>query len=90
MSINKVGLDDNEFKTAFLEGKLCIDCTEIKLTQKGAAEPRVYILPGFILTNPENGAEARLVCKRDSCSPYDPFANIMQTSSVNSGELFPD
>lgn len=90
MSINKVGLDDDGFKTAFLEGKLSIDCTEIKLTQKGATEPRVYTSPGFILTNSENGAEARLVCKRDPGFPYDPFANIMQTSSVNSGELFPD
>lgn len=90
MSINKIGLDDDGFKIAFLEGKLSIDCPEIKLIQKGATEPKVYTSPGFILINPENGAEARLVCKRDPGTPYNPFANIMQASSVNSGELFPD
>lgn len=90
MSINKVGLDDDGFKVAFLEGKLAIDCLEIKLTQKGDTEPRVYTQPGFILVSPETGSEARLVCKRDPGSPYDPFANIKQASGINSGELFPD
>lgn len=90
MSINKVGIDDDGFKIAFLEGKLSIDCLEIKLTQKGTTEPKVYTSPGFILTNPESGAEARLVCKRDPGTPYDPFVNIMRASSVNSGEIFPE
>lgn len=90
MSFNKIGLDDDGFKTAFLEGKLSIDCLEIKLIQKGVIEPRVYVSPGFILSNPESGAEARLVFKREANSPYNPLANLMQDSYVNSGELFPD
>lgn len=90
MFINKVGLDDDDFKIAFLEGKLSIDCLEIKLIQKGTTEPHVYTLPGYILANPVSGAEARLVCKRDLGSSYDPFANIKQAFSVNSGELLPD
>lgn len=90
MSINKVGLDDDEFKTAFLEGKLSIDCLEIKLTQKGAAEPRVFSSPGFIQASSETGLEARLVLKRDPDFPYDPFSSIKQMFSVHSGELFPD
>lgn len=90
MSINKVGLDDDEFKSAFLEGKLSIDCLEIKLTQKGAAEPRVFSSPGFIQASSETGLEARLVLKRDPGVPYDPFSSIKQMFSVHSGELFPD
>lgn len=90
MTINKVGLDDDGFKIAFLEGKLSIDCLEIKLTQKGATEPKIYASPGFILANPESGAEARLVCKRGPDSTYDPFADMMRATSINSGELFPE
>ena len=52
MSINKVGLDDDGFKIAFLEGKLSIDCLEIKLTQKGATEPKVYSLAGVHSSRP--------------------------------------
>lgn len=51
MSLNKVSLDDDGFKITFLEGKLSIDCLEIKLTQKGSTEPKVYTSPGFILAN---------------------------------------
>jgi hypothetical protein len=65
MSINKVSLVDDGFKTAFLEGTLSIDCREIKLTQKGGTEPRVFSSTGFILVNAESGAKARLVIKRD-------------------------
>ncbi len=90
MSINRVGIDDDGFKGAFLEGKLSIDCLEIKLTQKGADDPRVYSSAGFILANPESGAEARLVLKRDPCDPYDPFSSLREMSSFHPGELFPD
>lgn len=90
MSIMSVSLADDGFKNAFLEGKLSIDCVEIRLTQKGSAEPRVYSSAGFIRADPELGAEARLVFKRDPSSPYDIFASFREMSSVHSGELIPD
>lgn len=90
MSINKASLADDGFKTAFLEGTLAIDCLEIKLTQKGATEPREFCATGFILVSAENGAEARMVIKRDHKSaPYDLFTNMSEALSVRSGELFP-
>lgn len=90
MLIDKVGLDSDAFKKSFLEGKLSIDCLEIKLTQKGVTEPRVYLSPGFMLANPETGVEARLVFKRDPGSAYDPFGGIKEALSVSSGELLPE
>ncbi|MCU6434894.1 hypothetical protein LPB67_14045 [Undibacterium sp. Jales W-56] len=88
MSIESVSLADDVFKSSFLEGKLSIDCVEIKLTQKGSPDPRVYSSAGFIRVDPEFGAEARLVFKRDPSNPYDPFASLMEMSSMRSGELY--
>lgn len=90
MSINKVSLADDEFKTAFLEGTLAIDCLEIKLIQKGVTEPREFSSTGFLLVSAANGAEARLVIKRDPEAPFDHFANMAAELSVRSGELFPN
>jgi len=90
MLINKISLDDDGFKNAFLEGKFVIDCVEIKLTQNGSPLPRVYSSPGFILVTPEFGAEARMVVKRDISEPYDPLATLVEQFSVSSGVLFPE
>ena len=90
MSIKAIDLKDEGFKVAFLEGNFAIDCLEIKLTQIRTDDPQKYCSPGYILVSPENGAEMRLVIKRDHDVPHDIFANIRQASSVNSGELFPE
>jgi hypothetical protein len=90
MDIKKTDLADKGFKTAFLEGKLSIDCLSIKLTQQGSPQPRVYEAPGYLLVGPEIGVECRLVVKRGPDHPYEPFREFVQASKVAVGELIPD
>lgn len=90
MGIRKISLEDDDFKLAFIRGTLAIDCLEITLTQKGSSEPRIYQVAGSIFVSPENGAEARLVWKRDDEHPYDPFGSLNAAQSVKSGQLFSD
>ena len=89
MAIQKISLEDDDFKLAFIQGKLAIDCLEITLTQNAAANPRIYTATGSILASPENGAEARLVWKRDAAHPYDQIAILNAMQQVRSGELIP-
>lgn len=86
----KLSLNDDEFKNSFISGRFVIDCLEIKLTQNGLADPKVYVSPGYIQITPENGAEARLVCPRGKTDEYDPFESLRNLTSVQSGELFPE
>ena len=61
MAIQKISLEDDDFKLAFIQGTLAIDCLEITLTQNATDKPRIYTAAGSIFASPENGAEARLV-----------------------------
>ncbi len=89
MAIQKISLEDDEFKLAFIQGTLAIDCLEITLTQNATDSPRIYTAAGSIFASPENGAEARLVWKRDSNHPYNQFAILNAMQRVKSGELIP-
>lgn len=89
MAIGKISLEDDDFKLAFIQGTLAIDCLEITLTQNTTDSPRIYKASGSIFVNPENGAEARLVWKRDEDHAYDPFATFNTTQQVKSGEVIP-
>jgi hypothetical protein len=90
MEIRQLDLSDDGFKVAFLEGKLSIDCLEIKLTQKGTDKPRVYSAPGFLLLSPQNGAEGRLVVQRGEDNPYAPLQRLIESSKMAAGELIPE
>lgn len=90
MEIGRLDLSDDGFKVAFLEGKLSIDCLEIKLTQKGTGTHRMYSAPGFLLLSPQNGAEGRLVVKRGEGNPYEPFQQLIESSKITAGELLPE
>lgn len=90
MEIRQLHLSDDGFKVAFLEGKLSIDCLEIKLTQKGTDKPRVYSAPGFLLLSPQNGAEGRLVVQRGEDNPYAPLQRLIESSKIAAGELIPE
>lgn len=81
----RISLDDDDFKNAFLSGKLVIDCTEIKLTQHDTDHPRIYAAPGFMEVSPQDGVKIRMVCKREANDRYDPFA--MKYSEVEAGVL---
>lgn len=86
----RISLEDNEFKQAFLEGRLAIDCLEILLIQNGTENPRRYKLLGSLWVNPDRGVEARLVWERDANYPYNPFSSLMEMQQIQSGEIFPE
>lgn len=86
----KTSLDDDDFKQAYLGGRLAIDCLEITLTQNGIDNPRRYELVGSFFVNPENGVEARLVWERDAAHPYDQLASFNAMQRVQSGDIYPD
>lgn len=86
----KISLEDNEFKQAFLEGNLAIDCLEITLTQNGRADPKCYKLVGSLFVNPDNGVEARLVWERDAAHPYDQYASLESMLRIKSGDIYPE
>lgn len=90
MSIQKASLADDDFKRAFIEGNLAIDCLEITLTQNGRPVPRVYKASGSIQISPELGAEGRVVWQRDEAHPYDFMAAFKASQDVASGEILPD
>lgn len=85
----KLSLDDADFKRAFVEDHLVIDCAEIRLVQKGSKSPRSYSAPGFIQVGAQNGVEVRVVCPRPPSDPYDPLAFFKRDSSFTSGVLVP-
>lgn len=89
MAIQKISLEDDNFKLAFIHGTLAIDCLEITLTQNATDSPRIYTAAGSIFASPENGAEARLVWKRDTDHPYKQLAFLTAMQRVKSGELIP-
>ena len=89
MAIQKISLEDDEFKLAFIQGTLATDCLEITLTQNAPDSPKIYTVAGSILASPENGAEARLVWRSDADHPYDQIAILNVMQRVKSGEPIP-
>ncbi|MDM0008380.1 hypothetical protein QTI51_26650 [Variovorax sp. J22G73] len=90
MAIRNITLADEQFKTAFVDGKFVIDCIEIKLTQNGADAPATYSSPGYLLTGPEIGAECRLVCLRKEGETLDIFGSLKRVADLRSGRIIPD
>lgn len=90
MPIHALTLADEEFKSAFVEGKFVLDCLAITLTQNGAEIPATYSSPGYFFIGPENGAESRLVCLRANDEPIDPFASLKRSLELSSGRIIPD
>jgi len=89
MLVTSTSLADQALKDAFVEGRLAIDCLEIKLTRNGPGEPSVFACPGSLSVTPEDGIEARLVIPRGVDQPYDMFATINEHSELRSGQLLP-
>jgi hypothetical protein len=80
---------DQEFRDTFIEGKMAIDCLDIQLTRNGAGDPASFACAGFLLANPEQGIEGRLVIPRDATQPFDMFASMREQMQLRSGQLFP-
>nr|WP_297352926.1 hypothetical protein [uncultured Caldimonas sp.] len=89
MRASSLSLEDQALKEAFVEGKLAIDCLEIKLTRNGPGEPSSFSCAGFLLATPEQGIGGRLVIARGAHQPYDMFASIREETELQSGKLFP-
>ena len=89
MLVASTSLADQALKDAFVEGRLAIDCLEIKLMRNGPGEPSVFACTGSLIVTPENGIEARLVIARGVHQPYDMFAKISEHFEVRSGLLLP-
>ena len=83
-------LDKDDFKDAYVSGKLVIDCVEITFTQNDSNTPRIYVAKGCIKASPDQGLEARLICPRDPADPYDPMAEFMKGDNFTPGVLLPD
>lgn len=90
MATHKADLTDLRFKTAFLDDKLLIECSEIKLTEARATNPRVYCAPGVIEVGVKTGAKSCIVCKRDPSEHFNPMESIQRSMSLKSGQLIPD
>jgi hypothetical protein len=86
MSIQRATLADEEFKRAFIDGKLVIDCLEIKLIQNVPINPVVYTSSGYLHVSPSAGIEARLI----SPQLVDQMQLLMQSFETRSGEIFPE
>jgi hypothetical protein len=89
MLMSSLSLGDQALKDAFVQGKLAIDCLEIKLVRNGLGEPSSFACPGFLLAGPEQGIEARLVIARGGHQPYDMCASMREQMELQSGKLFP-
>ncbi len=89
MSVASPSLSDQAMKDNFVEGRLVIDCLEIKLTRNGPGEPSSLACAGFLHVSPENGIEARLVIARGAHQPYDVFDSMREQIELRSGQLFP-
>lgn len=90
MLVSSSSLADQALKDAFVEGRLAIDCLEIKLTRNGPGEPASFACAGSLQVNPESGIEARLVIAREAHQPYDMFAGLREHMEVRSGQLLPE
>ncbi len=84
-----LALDQDDFKEAYVSGRLVIDCVEITFTQNDSESPRIYAARGCIQLSPERGVEARLVCPRDAADPYDPMAFFTRSDRFTPGVLLP-
>lgn len=89
MPVASLSLADQALKDAFLEGKLAIDCLDIKLTRNGPGEPSSFSCAGFMLASPAQGIEGRLVIAREAHQPFDMFASMREQMELQSGKLFP-
>ena len=83
MSLN---IWDEDLIKSFIDGKLIIDCKEIKLTQNTTENPEIWIGSGSLTIHPRNGISGRFICDR----VLPPFYNVIKSSSLKSGELIPD
>lgn len=86
MSIQRATLTDEEFKRAFIDGKLVIDCLAIKLIQNVETNPIVYTSSGYLHVSPSSGVEARLI----SLQLVDQMKLLMESFETKSGEIFPE
>ena len=83
-------IDNDDFKNAYVGGKLLVDCVEITFTQNDSKNPRVYAARGCIQASPEHGVYARLICPRDPADPYEPMAALIRGGDFTPGALLPD
>lgn len=89
MLVRSTSLAEQALKDAFVEGRLAIDCGEIKLIRNDPEEPSVFACAGSLSVTPEDGIKARLVIARGVHQPYDMFAAINEQFEIRSGQLFP-
>ena len=86
----KINLQDDDFKNAYVGGQLVIDCVEIKFTQNVSENPRIYVAKGCIYASPERGVEARLICSRDPDDEYHPLNWLRKNPKPTPGTLIPE
>lgn len=90
MDFHNFVLKQQDFKAAFVEGNLVLDCAEIRLTQNAGESPATYCATGYIQVSPQHGAEARLVCMREEGDAFDPLASFKRAFEVYSGRIIPE
>jgi len=90
MSISQLSLADEEFKSAFVDGKFVLDCLEIRLTQNSTPNPLSYVVPGYVYVNPQDGVQARIVRVRPDDELFDRFSEMKRVSELRSGRMIPD
>jgi len=83
-------VEDDDFKRAFIDGNLVIDCSEIRLVQLGADPPIEYVSAGSIEVGANRGVVVRLVAVRSQSDAYDPIKFLRRLSSHRPGVIVPD
>lgn len=89
MLLSSATVGGDKMKEAFVEGRLAIDCLEIKLTRNGPGDPSSFVCSGSLRVSPQNGVEARLVLARGANEPYNVAALIQEEFALRPGQLFP-
>lgn len=83
-------IEDDDFKRAFVDDVLVIDCREIRLVQLGAKSPIEYAGSGSIEVGAKKGVIVRLVLPRSATDPYDPIKFLKSLNGHKPGVIVPD
>lgn len=82
-------MSSEQFKRAFVDGVLTIDCKDIRLTQNSTDSPKEWRGSGSLMIDPRNGIEARFV-SMDVISPPPAALQLSLRRMVESGKIIPE
>lgn len=83
-------MSNEQFKRAFVDGVLTIDCKDIRLTQNSTNSPKRWRGSGSLMIDPRKGIEARFV-SMDVISPLPtPLDSLLRMGEVESGQIIPE